>query len=195
MNKRRLVPSLVLGFALMLATPVLAGFQEGVDAYERGDYETALKKFLPLAEQGHAGAQNHLGELYAEGKGVPQDYQEAMKWYRLAADQGDAAAQYFLGVRYDEGTGVPQDFQEAVRWFREAADQGNAAAQNNLGQMYYQGRGVPKDSVQAYRWYTLAASHGDDLAEKFKNHLAKSMTLDQLAEAQRLAREWKSKAK
>ncbi len=82
MNKTWLGLSFVFGLALMLATPVLAGFQEGVDAYERGDYETALKKFLPLAEQGHAGAQNHLGELYAEGKGVPQDYTEAMQWYR-----------------------------------------------------------------------------------------------------------------
>ncbi len=42
-------------------------------------------------------------------------------------------------------------------------------------------------------WYTLAASQGDDLAEKFKNFLEKAMTLDQLAEAQRLAREWKAK--
>ena len=72
MNKTWLGLSFVFGLALMLATPVLAGFQEGVDAYERGAYETALKKFLPLAEQGHAGAQNHLGELYAEGKGVPR---------------------------------------------------------------------------------------------------------------------------
>ena len=59
--------------------------------------------------------------------------------------------------------------------------------------MYSQGRGVPKDFVQAYRWYTLAASQGDDLAGKFKNHLEKSMTPAQLAEAQRLAREWKAK--
>ena len=67
MYKRWLGFSIVVGLALILATPVLAGFQEGVGAYERGDYETAFKKFLPLAEQGHAGAQNHLGELYAEG--------------------------------------------------------------------------------------------------------------------------------
>ncbi len=57
--------------------------------------------------------------------------------------------------------------------------------------MYSQGQGVPKDSVQAYAWYTLAAGQGDDLADKFKNYLEKSMTLDELAEAQRLAREWK----
>ncbi len=59
--------------------------------------------------------------------------------------------------------------------------------------MYAIGHGVPKDYVQAYVWYTLAASQGDDLAEKFKNHLEKSMTLDQIAEAQQRAREWKPK--
>ncbi len=76
---------------------------------------------------------------------------------------------------------------------RRLAEQGHAQAQVNLGIMYSQGRGVPKDSVQAYRWYTLAAGQGGDLAEKFKDHLEKSMNLDQLAVAQRLAREWKAK--
>jgi len=72
MNKRWLVLSILVGLVFMLATPVLAGFQEGVDAYERGDYETALKKFLPLAEQGHAGAQNHLGSCTLRVKGCPR---------------------------------------------------------------------------------------------------------------------------
>ena len=87
------------------------------------------------------------------------------------------------------------DYDRAVQEFRLLAEQGHAQAQVNLGILYSQGRGVPKDSVQAYRWYTLAAGQGDDLAEKFKDHLEKSMTLDQLAEARRLAREWKAKGK
>jgi len=85
------------------------------------------------------------------------------------------------------------DYDRAVQEFRSLAEQGHAQAQVNLGIIYSQGRGVLKDPVQAYRWYTLAASQGDDLAEKFKDHLEKSMTLDQLAKAQRLAREWKPK--
>ncbi len=85
------------------------------------------------------------------------------------------------------------DYDTALREFRPLAEQGHAQAQVNLGIMSSQGRGVPKDSIQAYRWYTLAANQGDDLADKFKNHLAKSMTLDQLAEAQRLVRGWKAK--
>jgi len=61
--------------------------------------------------------------------------------------------------------------------------------------MYSKGLGVPKDDVQAYRWYTLAACQGDDRAEEFTDHLEKSMTLDQLAEAERFAREWKPKGR
>ncbi len=112
-----------------------------------------------------------------------------------------ARVAHFLGVTLPEGTdfevGVEAwgrgDYDRAVREFRLLAEQGHAQAQVNLGIMSSQGRGVPKDSVQAYRWYTLAAGQGDDLAEKFKAHLEKSMTLDQLAEAQRLARAWKPK--
>ena len=86
-------------------------------------------------------------------------------------------------------------YETALKEFRLLAEQGHAQAQVNLGIMSSQGRGVPKDYVQAYRWYTLAAGQGDDLAEEFKDHLAKSMTLDELAEAQRLAREWTAKGK
>ena len=87
------------------------------------------------------------------------------------------------------------DYDRAVQEFRLLAEQGHAQAQVNLGIMSSQGRGVPKDNVQAYRWYTLAAGQGDDLAGNFKDLLEKSMTLGQLAEAQRLAREWTPKGK
>jgi len=91
-------------------TKISVHLQAGVDAYNRGDYETALKKFLPLAEQGDAAAQFNLGKMYRKGQGVSLDYAEAMKWYRLAADQGRAAAQNNLGGMYAEGRGVLQDY-------------------------------------------------------------------------------------
>ena len=83
-------------------------YQEGYDAYNRGDYDTALKEFRPLAEQGFASSQFNLGLMYDKGQGVAQDYQEAMKWYRLAADQGHTNAQTNLGVMYHKGYGVPR---------------------------------------------------------------------------------------
>lgn len=63
----------------------------------------------------------HLGQLYAEGQGVPRDYAEALKWYRMAADQGDIWAQLAVGRFYEEGCGVRQDDEEAYFWFSLAA--------------------------------------------------------------------------
>jgi uncharacterized protein len=125
---------------------------------------------------------------------VPQDYAEAVRWYRLAADQGNADAQAGLGYMYALGHGVPSDYVEAVRWFRLAADQGNAKAQAGLGLMYAEGMGVPEDLVLAYMWLNLAAAQGKDIVNEAANELKDlteaRMTRDQIAEAQRLSREW-----
>jgi len=82
---------------VLLVGPARAGFDEGLAANERGDYATALKEFRPLAEQGNAGAQYHLGLMYRHGNGLTQDYTEVVKWFRKAADQGNASAQFNLG--------------------------------------------------------------------------------------------------
>ena len=114
----------------------------GLKAAQAGDFQTALKEWKPLADQGHAGAQYSLGVMYANGEGVVEDDAEAARWYRLAADQGHAGAQNNLGVMYASGEGVAEDDAEAARWYRLAADQGHADAQNNLGWMYANGEGV-----------------------------------------------------
>ena len=125
---------------------------------------------------------------------MPEDDAEAVRWYRLAAEQGYAAAQYILGFIYAEGRGVPKDDVKAVRWYRLAAEQGHASAQNNLGNRYANGQGVPQDYVQAHVWYNLAASRrsGEDRQRSIRGRegAESRMTPDQIAEAQRLAREW-----
>ena len=114
---------------------------------------------------------------------------------RLAAEQGYADGQYNLGVMYDRGEGVPQDDAEAVRWYRLAAEQGYAEVQFNLGVRYTNGRGVPQDYVVAHMWFNLAGaqSSGDARAAlvKGRDAVEAKMTPEQIAEAQRLAREWK----
>ena len=81
----------VLVLAIVLPVHVwAASFEAGAEAYERGDYATALKEWRSLAEQGYAKAQYHLGLMYAAGQGVTQDEAEAIQWYWKAADQGDA---------------------------------------------------------------------------------------------------------
>ncbi len=98
-----------------------AGLDEGVAAYKRGYYATALREWRPLAEQGVADAQFNLGFMYRNGLGVPQDYAEAVKWYRNAAEQGVAEAQYSLGSMYYNGQGVTQDYVQAHMWLNIAA--------------------------------------------------------------------------
>jgi hypothetical protein len=93
-----LIAALCAGFTLGLTAPAWAGFNEGVDAYNRGDYATAVREWRPLAKQGTAEAQYNLGVMYDKGRGVPQDHAEAVQWYRKAAEQGDAGAQYNLGL-------------------------------------------------------------------------------------------------
>ena len=133
-----------------------------------------------------------LAGLEAADRG---DYHTAIKEFQFSAEWGDVKARYSLGVMYQLGLGVPQDDQEAVRWYRLAAEQGDALAQFNLGIAYRQGRGVPKNYVQAYLWATLAAGKGIEEVVELRDSLEKIMTPDQIAEAQRLAREWKAKGK
>ncbi len=95
---------------LMLTAPAWGqDFEKGMQAYNRGDYATALRELRPLAKQGDGDAQSSLGYMYANGENVPQDHAEAVKWYRKAAEQGYARAQVNLGVMYSTGQGVPQD--------------------------------------------------------------------------------------
>ncbi len=180
---RRIIVAATLLIAVMV--PARADFQEGVAAYKRGDYATALREWRPLAEQGYAGAQYNLGFMYHNGQGVPPDYAEAVKWYRLAAKQGKADAQFYLATMYRKGQGVLQDYSEAVRWYRLAAQQGDADAQHNLGPMYGEGHGVTRDYVQAHMWFNLAAAQGNELARKNRDIVADKMTPAQITEAQR----------
>lgn len=170
-----------------------------MEAHRRGDYRTAYRLAKPLAEQGLPEAQFVLGYLYVNGQGVPQDYAEAAKWYRNAADQGDESAQFGLGLLYFNGQGVPQSYAEAAKWFRRAAEQGVASAQSNLGLMYFSGQGVPQDYVLAHKWLNLAASRYPESenekrkkAERSRDMVASRMSPVQVAEAQRLAREWQA---
>ena len=94
---------------------------------------------------------------------------------------------------YDLGYGVPQDYAEAVKWYRRAAEQGLAKAQTNLGFMYNDGQGVQQEYVKAHIWFNLAAAQGHEKANKNRDLIAKRMTSEQIAEAQRLAREWRPK--
>jgi uncharacterized protein len=181
-------------FAPALIAPAIAGpLEDGLAAYDHYDFTAALKALQPLADEGNAEAQVRLGLMYRNGWGVPVDYAQAGKWYRLAADQGNAQAQDDLGDLYAEGQGVTKDVTEAAKWEQRAADQGYIGSLSEVASMYADGMGVPQDYVRGYMWYRVAAAQGDDNADARRDLLAKKMTPDQIAEAEKLAREWKPK--
>ena len=106
------------------------------------------------------------------------------------AEQGHAGAQSALGFKYARGVGVPEDDVEAVCWYRLAAEQGHAEAQWLLGSMYGNGDGVLEDAVFAHMWFNLSATQGHGSAQDSKDIIELRMTREQIAEAQRLSREW-----
>lgn len=119
------------------------------------------------------------------------DYATAMRLFRSLAEQGDAKAQFTIGLMYVNGQGVQRNDAEALRWYRLAADRDDARAQFNLGIMYRNGQGVPQDYVRAFMWFTLSAARGNQSAINNRDIVAQRMTPAQIAEAQKLASEWK----
>jgi uncharacterized protein len=184
--------------------------QYALAAAQSDDYSTVNWLLRPLADQGDAIAQYDLGFLYDTGRGVTQDYGEAMRWYRLAAKQGNALAQFNLGFMYANGHGVSQGYVEAAKWYLLSAEQGCTWAQFYLGFFLANGQGVPKNPILAYMWLSLAAASRfnppfgsikimdekerralSSLATSARAKLESQMTSDQIAEAQKLAGEWK----
>ncbi len=121
------------------------------------------------------------------------DYETAFKEFEPLAMQGSIWSQYNIGLMYSEGKGVPKDYAEAFKWYKKAAEQGLLEAQNSLGVIYAKGEGVPKDYVMAYMWFNLVAAQGNEVGTTLRKVLEKQMTPEQIAEAQRLSREFKVK--
>ena len=166
---------------------------ELAEAYANGsseipqDYAKAAQWYQNAARQGSRDAQYKLAGLYREGLGVARSYVEAVAWYRQSAEGGNPRAQHSLATAYRLGAGVEANPAEAVVWYRQAAEQGDASAQRDLGLQYLNGTGVLQDFIQARLWLGLAAAQSDAEAAKVLDRLAKKMTTEQIAEADRLA--------
>jgi uncharacterized protein len=196
----RLLVSAIL--FVLIAVPFAASadpFEDGASAFERGDYDTALRIWRPLAEHDPLAAIN-LGVMYAEGLGVQKDAVEALRWLGPAALVGEPNAQMHLGVMLAEGIGGrTPNYEAAAAWYRAAAEQGYPDAQVLLAFAYSLGEGVPEDYVAAHMWVNLAAAKlppgkARDAALQLSDQLADKMTPAQITDAQKLAREWKPKA-
>jgi TPR repeat protein len=164
--------------------------------YESGigvgkNYTEAVNWYRKAAEQNYARAQVNLARCYHDGIGVRKDYVEAVKWLRKAAEQNYAKAEGLLGQWYEDGKGVSKNYEEAVNWYRKAADQKDPVAQWRLAGYYYNGKGVPKNYIECYKWLLLSAAQGDERARKATPIVERALSPNQIAEGQRLARDFK----
>ncbi len=149
--------------------------QPHLDAlYAMGDAE-AFHAVKVHAEAGEVNAQNCLGMMCENGRGVAADKYEASDWFRLAAAQGlasaqsalkrieaetlDAIAQYegeFTQEHLDTLYAMSESDARVFNIVKRHAEAGEAAAQNCLGRMYQNGRGVEGSDYEAVKWFNLA---------------------------------------
>lgn len=122
---------------IILSYPALAGYDEAQKAYDSGDYLTAFKEFLPLAEQGDVEAQFKLGYMYDFALGMPQDLEKGEYWYQKAAENGHIVAMNNLAYSWSQ-RGIK--LEEATKLMREvlAAYPNEASYIDTLGWIYYQ---------------------------------------------------------
>jgi TPR repeat protein len=168
------------------AAPQEDPVKAGVDAYDRGDYRTALAKWRPAAEHGNADAQFNMGQAYKLGRGVPADSRQAEEWYRKAVLQGHEQAEGYFGVTlFENGKRA-----EAVKWLQRAVGRDDARAQYILGVMLFNADGVEKDWVRAYALMVRASSTGLDPATKARAQMDQFMPLDDRQKGLALARKY-----
>lgn len=148
-----------------LAVPATAQdepVKAGVEAWERGDFKSAIDRWRRAANDGNADAQFNLGQAYKTGRGVPQDLKQAEEWYRRAALQGHEQAESNYGLAlFDNGKR-----SEAVPWLERGVARGDARAQYVYGVMLFNGDAVRKDWVRAYALMTRSSQSGLDVASR-----------------------------
>jgi uncharacterized protein len=156
-----LCPTMLSGL-LLAALPARAGWDEGAAAFQQGEHAEAERQWGPLADQGDPNALLCLIAMYNRGEGI----------------------------------GSRDSLYAPEKWTLRWSAVNSADAQHRLGVLFLKGEGVPQDFVEAHRWFNLAAANeppGDDRDRfsKSREAVAGKMTPAQIAEAQKLAREWR----
>jgi TPR repeat protein len=110
MRKSALIGSIAATLFLGTGDALAGPWEDGMVAYNRGDYVPAIRLFRPLAEAGNPKAQNQIGLMYRKGEGTPQSPARAFMWFSLAAKRGDAKARAEL--RAVSGTMTPAEISQ-----------------------------------------------------------------------------------
>lgn len=162
-------------------------FSFGFRLYKQGEKLEASQALRYAAEKGHAGARWKLGQMYAQGDGVPEDDYEAFKIFEsIVREQEDdtstspnaayvasavvALADYLRkGI---PGSPIHADLQQARQlYFHAASFFGDSKAQFELGRMLLNGEGGKANPRQAARWLNLAAHKGHTGAQALLGYL------------------------
>lgn len=152
----------ILSLFLLLSSPAQAAeLEDGFQAVSQGNYEKALRLWLPLAEKDDADAQYNLGILYMKGLGVEKNLKTAFIWYKRASSNGHTDAMFNLGTMYNKGKVIHRSPKDANKWWLKAAELGNAAAQFNIAVEYAYGQNLGKNVDVAISWWTKSALQGN----------------------------------
>lgn len=163
--------------------PALADVRDGVEAWARGEFESAVAQWRTPAEGGDADAQFNLGQAYRFGRGVPMDLAQAENWYRRAAQQGHLRAEDNLGLTLFQ----LKAYAEAFPLLEKSARRGDPRAQFVLGTALFNGDLIAKDWTRAYALMLRASANGLGRATSQLADMAKYVPEPQRAEAQALA--------
>lgn len=152
--------ALLSGCATNIVAEKASRFDQGVAAYDSGDYQTAYRIWDELARDNDLAAMRNVAQLLRQGKGVEKDPKRAFKLYMEAAEKGLVTAMANVGDMYLSGEGVDKNAEAAAAWYARAATAGLSLAQWKLADMYDNGVGVQKDPARSRALLERAARNG-----------------------------------
>jgi|GEM_PF-3931120 len=160
----------------------------GVEAWQAGNYDEAIRMWRPLADRGDADAQYNIAQAYFLGRGVPQNMTLAEQWYERAARQGHEEAQANYGLLlFQNGRR-----REAIQWIERAAGRGDPRAQYVLGTALFNGDLIAKDLPRAYALMTRASQQNLPPAVTQLAEMERHLTPQDRARGVELAREMRT---
>lgn len=159
---------------------------------QASETKVAFEKMAELVKQGNPDA-IHGTALLLLSTGQPNDLANAVHFLKMNSKNGYSESQYYLARLYLNGQGVPQDFTKGIELLNLSAKSRNSSAHNALAALYLTGTHFLQDDVLAHVHFNIAASLGDKEAIQFRDKLNAQLSKEQIAEAQKLAREWLDK--
>jgi len=131
----------------------------------QGQLAKAAAGYLKCSEMGHMRCTSALGQMYDQGRGVPQDRIRAVWYLTRAANGGNRGAEYELGVYWEEGEVLPQDLKKALEWYMKSAQLNYPQGQRRIGIAYeFADLTLPRSRPKAIEWLSKSAAQGDGMS-------------------------------